>query len=157
MSYTPHTWVNNETITAAKLNNIEEGVQEAAQSGGGALIVNSSWSDDISNYVLDKTVQEIYDALLSGTPAYIKFQYGVLDTAYSGTLYLAPVVKIYNYDYTNVIRVVAAKPAMAFVQSNSDLAVPGCLIYNANGLNDYPAYVNSTMVQNASCSTTGVE
>lgn len=35
MSYTPHTWVDNETITAAKLNNIEDGVQEAAQSGGG--------------------------------------------------------------------------------------------------------------------------
>lgn len=42
MSYTPHTWVDNETITAAKLNNIEDGVQEAAQSGGGAasVIVN---------------------------------------------------------------------------------------------------------------------
>ena len=34
MSYR-HTWVNNETITAAKLNNIEEGIQEAAQSGSG--------------------------------------------------------------------------------------------------------------------------
>lgn len=38
MSYTPHTWVDNETITAAKLNNIEDGVQEAAQSGGGGEI-----------------------------------------------------------------------------------------------------------------------
>ena len=35
MSYEKHTWVDNETITAAKLNNIEDGVQEAAQSGGG--------------------------------------------------------------------------------------------------------------------------
>lgn len=157
MSYTPHTWTTNETITAAKLNNIEDGVQEAAQSGGGALIVNSSWSDDVSNDVLDKTVQEIYDALLSGTPVYIKFQYGVLDTDFSGTLYLAPVVKIYNYDYTNVIRVVAAKPTMAVVQNILNVAVPGCLIYGANGLNDYPVHVNSTMVNSASCATTGVE
>lgn len=156
MSYTPHTWVDNETITAAKLNNIEDGIQEGG-GGGGALIVNSSWSGDLSNYVLDKTVQEIYDALLSGTPAYIKFQYGVLDSSAVGTLYLAPVIKIYNYDYTNVIRVVAAKPAMSVVQSTYNLAVPGCLIYGANGLNDYPVYVNSTMVNAASCSTTVVE
>lgn len=51
MSYTPHTWVNNETITAEKLNNIEDGVQEAAQSGGGidALIYrpNSTVGDQV--------------------------------------------------------------------------------------------------------------
>ena len=35
MSYEQHEWVNGETITAAKLNNIEEGVVEASQSGGG--------------------------------------------------------------------------------------------------------------------------
>lgn len=157
MPYVEHTWTNGETITAAKMNNIEEGIAEAAQSGGGALIVNSDWSTAASNYVLDKTVQEIYDALLSGTPVYIKFQYGILDTDYVGTLYLAPVVKIYNYDYTNVIRVVAAKPVINTVQSVSTLAVPGCLIYGADGLNDYPVYVNSTGVNNASCSATNIE
>ena len=31
MSYTPHTWGYKETITNEKLNNIEEGIQEAAQ------------------------------------------------------------------------------------------------------------------------------
>lgn len=157
MPYVEHTWTNGETITAAKMNNIEEGIAEAAQSGGGgALIVNSSYSSAVGNYVLDKTAQEIYDALLSGTPVYIKFQYGVLDTDYIGTLYIAPVVKIYNYDYTNVIRVVAAKPVMAVVENNQQYFVPGCLIYGANGLNDYPVYVNSTMVHNASCVTTGI-
>lgn len=35
MSYTPHEWIDGETITAAKMNNIEEGIDEAAQSGGG--------------------------------------------------------------------------------------------------------------------------
>ena len=28
MAYTPHTWVHNETITAALMNNIEDGIQE---------------------------------------------------------------------------------------------------------------------------------
>lgn len=125
------------------------------QKPSGALICNTSFDDISDNYVLDKTVQEIYDALLSGTPAYIKFQYGTLDD-YTGTLYLAPVVKIYNYDNTNVIRIVAAKPVIETVQNTSDLAVPGCLIYSANGLNDYPAAIRSTMVKTESCSTIGV-
>ena len=37
MSYTQHEWTTGETITAAKLNNIEEGIEEAAQSGGGVI------------------------------------------------------------------------------------------------------------------------
>ena len=39
MSYTEHTWTTGETITAAKMNNIEEGITEAAQSGGGYDLV----------------------------------------------------------------------------------------------------------------------
>jgi hypothetical protein len=35
MAYVEHEWVNGETITAAKMNNIEEGIVEASQSGGG--------------------------------------------------------------------------------------------------------------------------
>ena len=35
MAYVEHEWVNGETITAAKMNNIEEGIAEASQSGGG--------------------------------------------------------------------------------------------------------------------------
>lgn len=37
MAYVEHEWVNGETITAAKMNNIEEGIAEAAQSGGGGV------------------------------------------------------------------------------------------------------------------------
>lgn len=35
MAYVEHEWVNGETITAEKMNNIEQGIAEAAQSGGG--------------------------------------------------------------------------------------------------------------------------
>lgn len=37
MSYVKHTWVNNEAITASKMNNIEDGIEEASQSGGGGI------------------------------------------------------------------------------------------------------------------------
>lgn len=43
MSYVKHTWVDNETITATKLNNIEDGIEEASQSvGGGNAIISLS-------------------------------------------------------------------------------------------------------------------
>ena len=54
MAYTPNTWATGDTITAAKLNNMEQGI--ASAGGGGVFIVNES------NGTLDKTWQEISDA-----------------------------------------------------------------------------------------------
>lgn len=54
MSYTPTTWQTGDTITAALLNKMEQGVANAG--GGGALLVGQS------NETLDKTWQEIHDA-----------------------------------------------------------------------------------------------
>lgn len=45
MSYTEHTWVNDEVITASKLNNIETGISEAMQSGGGGYDAEISITD----------------------------------------------------------------------------------------------------------------
>lgn len=70
MSYTAHTWVNNETITAAKLNNIEEGIQEAAQSGGGGggglTIVPVTYDSSETSFVLSMTAQQIKSGMVSG-------------------------------------------------------------------------------------------
>lgn len=52
MSYTPHTWQSGETVTAEKLNALEQGVG----SGGGVLKAT------FSNDVLDVTWQDIFDA-----------------------------------------------------------------------------------------------
>lgn len=56
MSYTPTTWAAGDTVTAAKLNKLEQGVA----AGGGVLVVHEEFGG-----VLDKTWQEIYDAGLS--------------------------------------------------------------------------------------------
>lgn len=159
MAYEKHEWVNNETITASKLNNIEDGIEEAAQSGGGgALIVNSSYNDDENNYILDKTAQEIYDALLAGTPAYIKYQYGTPET-YSGSIYLAPVIRFTNYNYTNVLHIYASKPMVGTVSNKGDAGLCGVLVYSASGLDNYPAYDNNrtTVVNSSSMVLAGVE
>ena len=43
MSYTRHTWVDDESVTYEKLNNIEDGIEEAAQSGGGGGVDAIIW------------------------------------------------------------------------------------------------------------------
>lgn len=63
MSYTKHTWTDGELVTAAKMNNIENGIEEASSGGsggGGVLVVHATPSDDA--ITLDKTWQEIKDA-----------------------------------------------------------------------------------------------
>lgn len=61
MAYTPTTCVTGDTITAVKLNNMEQGIANA-----GALVVTITSAQDEINLKLDKTWQEIHDAVLSG-------------------------------------------------------------------------------------------
>lgn len=65
MSYTPTEWVTGDTITAEKLNKMESGI--ASAGGGGAFIVNM----DAQTLALNKTWQEICDAMANGQPTYI--------------------------------------------------------------------------------------
>ena len=85
MSYTPHTWVDNETITAAKLNNIEDGVQEAAQSGGG-------YDAEIKIYHSNNSADDYELTILSGS-------YASLRALLSNNV--APVVLVRVYDAMN--------------------------------------------------------
>ena len=58
MSYTPTTWAAGDTVTAAKLNKLEQGVA----SSGVVLVVNMVYDEEKDNYYTDKTWKEIYDA-----------------------------------------------------------------------------------------------
>lgn len=64
MSYTKNTWTNGDTITAEKLNNMENGIANA----GGTLIVGVTVTveDFLETAIMDKTWQEIHDALAAG-------------------------------------------------------------------------------------------
>lgn len=135
MAYTPTTWTTGDTITASAMNKIEQGIANS----GGALVCNTSYNFSIGKHVLDKTVQEIYDALLSGTPAYIKFQYGTM-ADYSGTLYLAPIIRISNYIYTEDIKIYANRPVDRQVSNVGTAGAPSILVYSATGLNEYPVF-----------------
>lgn len=151
MAYTPTNWSTGDTITASALNKLENGVANA----GSALIVNYSWNSSISNYVLDKTVQEIYDAILGGTPAYIKYQYGALGPSGTGAAYvshtfLAPITYIYGYDYAGDIRITASRPTLRSQASNKySLFSPSVVIFSASGMNDYPQLYASVKTADA--------
>lgn len=61
MAYTPTTWATGDTITAAKLNNIEDGIVEAAQSGGGG------WDAEVCCYHADNSASDFVFTIVSGT------------------------------------------------------------------------------------------
>ena len=60
MAYTPTEWSTGDTITAALLNKMENGI--AAGGGGGAQLLDITDTDG----TLDKTWTEILDALSDG-------------------------------------------------------------------------------------------
>lgn len=60
MSYTPTEWKNGDTITAEKLNKIEEGIEDTSNT----FIINYEYANEVD--ILDKTYNEIKMAALSG-------------------------------------------------------------------------------------------
>ena len=95
MSYEKTTWQTGDIVTAEKLNNIENGIENAGSlpsvtaeddgdvltvvdgawakatpsGGGGPLVIGVTSVDDV--YTLNKTWKEIYDAMASGQIAMI--------------------------------------------------------------------------------------
>lgn len=59
MSYEKQTWNTGDIITATKLNHIEDGIANVI------LIVNSIYDEDTEIEALDKTWQEIADAIFA--------------------------------------------------------------------------------------------
>lgn len=92
MAYTPTTWNTGDTITAAAMNKIENGIANAG--GGGVLIVEYDGSE------LDKTWNELKASMDAGvipmivdyfddSPEYI-YRYCMLQSlSYNGSLYIA--------------------------------------------------------------------
>lgn len=86
MAYNKTNWQTGDTITAEKLNNIENGI------AGMVLVVNYSEDQNTPNkFVFDHTWQEIYDVFSAG---------GLVTVGYSATdansvvVYRSPVVEV---------------------------------------------------------------
>lgn len=63
MSYTPTNWQTGDTITADKLNNMEQAIANA----GGAVIVGYTFSTADGTLTFDKTWQELYNSMAAGS------------------------------------------------------------------------------------------
>ena len=82
MAYTRHYWECNEVVTASALNNLESGVEEALEccgsGGGGEETVSpvlAIYEEVESNvHTLDKTWQEIYDAMSDGILCFVVYE-----------------------------------------------------------------------------------
>lgn len=70
MTYNKTTWAVGDKITAAKLNNIENGVESASGGSGGGVVATM----DAQTQTLDKTWKEIRDALVAGKTVVINIQ-----------------------------------------------------------------------------------
>lgn len=135
MAYTPTTWQTGDTITATAMNKIENGIANA----GSALIVQASLTNN--TLTCDHTVQEIYDAITSGTPVYIAWTYGTFSTDYTSQTYFAPVIQIYTYNYTDAIRVCASVARNDPTIASAYCALtPAIALFQASSVNDYPTY-----------------
>ena len=62
MAYIKNTWQTGDVVTSEKLNNIEQGVAAACP----VLFVHESYDASSHTYALDKTWQEIFDAMEVG-------------------------------------------------------------------------------------------
>ena len=60
MPYTKNTWETGDTITAEKLNNLEDGADRIVK------VMSVIDEQNTGAYTLDKTWQEIHDALAAG-------------------------------------------------------------------------------------------
>ena len=69
MSYTPTNWQTGDIVSSQRLNKLEEGVKDAYE----VMVINDT------NATLDKTWQEIYDAMAQGKLCVIRKDFGDLE------------------------------------------------------------------------------
>lgn len=111
MAYDKHTWGCGEKLTPAKLNHIEEGIENSSGGSSEPFIINYlRTSSSISYY--DKTWKEAYDVFMSGRPVFVD--------ASNDPLFLSDLSADISFSiYTAVLQVVAMteQPGTGSVQT----------------------------------------
>lgn len=150
MAYTPTSWTTGDTITATKLNKMEQGIANA----GSALIVTLSTQSE-NTWVMDKTYAEIYEAYKSGIPCYVKLTESsdsAIDSQYRFTDRLEPIVAVFKYDMT--YRIFSSSASSAYFSSDS-LCVPAVHVFAAATSADYPVFLKNIFVNTSALTVSG--
>ena len=110
MAYTKNTWTDGDIVTSEKLNHMEYGIVDA----GGIMVIN-----DTDNG-LDKTWQEIYDAMAQGKLCVVRYNYGDLE----GGITADTVTKVYSaegkYNVKFGVDEYAASSATGYPEHNEE-------------------------------------
>lgn len=143
MSYTPTTWTTGDTITASAMNKIEQGIA----NGGGGFVVNVT--SENGTMTMDKTFAEIYEAMESGIPCFMKYVEELsggetLDTAYTYTALFSPIVMLYKYD--DAYRVLVSSSSPQYVSNTTGVGVPSVLTFQVSVSTDYPTFLRRAYV-----------
>ena len=109
MAYTKNTWADGDVVTSEKLNHMEDGIANA----GGVMVIN-----DTDNG-LDKTWQEIYDAMAQGKLCAAIYNSGNPETGISINILLS-----------------------AYAFGGTYTVSAGQVAYNASSATGYPAIVS---------------
>lgn len=112
--YNKTTWSTGDTITAEKLNNMEDGIA----SGGGAFVITATtdYTGEVPVTTLNKTWNEIKTAIDGGQVAIIVES----EETYTGCEFVVSVVRMDAY--------------FVYAQSNDTRA------YMTNSADGYPSY-----------------
>ena len=146
MAYTPTTWANGDTITAAKLNKLEQGVANS----GSCLVVELTNSTGTA----DHTFAEIFEALRAGIPVYLHYPpTGGADwqEEYATHACVMPVLRAYKYD--NILRVYASTLYYGTVGNITAAGLPCIYMMDAASLSSYPVFTKVVFVRDSYCST----
>ena len=142
MSYTPTNWTTGDTITATKLNKMEQGIANA----GSAMVLTITTT--LLSKTLNKTFAEIYEALHNGTPCYIQYDYNYtadIDNEYVTGSVLAQVSEAYKYSDTYRVFASYASPAYFSAQSTT-LSTPSVMVFEATDASSYPTLLKVVIV-----------
>ena len=144
MAYTPTTWTTGDTITATKLNKMEQGIANA----GSAMIVgtNDAYAEATASGTMDKTFSDIYNALKSGTPVYVKIGYETSgpSTDYACGMGMLSVLSAIKYDTS--YRVYVADKSLGRVTGGDYYVGAPCIkTFTASSPSDYPTYSNAVV------------
>lgn len=84
MAYEKQNWNTGETITADKLNHMEDGI-----ASGGVMVVQTTGElvEGAYHITMQNTWQEIYDALISGKNVFVNIPLGETDQYFIITAY----------------------------------------------------------------------
>jgi len=107
MSYTKNTWNTGDIVTSEKLNHIEDGIA----NNENVMVIN------YSDGTLDKTWQEIYDAMVQKKLCVIRYDSGTIER---GIL-------------TDIV-------GSVYADGPEYMVVAGQMTYSASSANDYPVH-----------------